>query len=236
MVNRCAVITGASRGIGRLTALELAKHGWDVGLIARSEPELTTLAEEIHALGQRAYTYPQDMSEVTALVPLMHRITQDLGGCEVLVNNAGVAHLANLADTPLAEWQRILAVNLTAAFQCIQGILPTMRAAQRGTIINVVSIAGQQVFPQWGAYCVSKYGLLALSHTLAQEERSYGIRVCALCPGAVDTPIWDGLPVNFDRSGMLSAQTVAQTIRQIIDLPAEASIETLTLMPQAGVL
>jgi len=236
MANRCAVITGASRGIGRLTALELARHGWDVGLIARSEPELTTLAGEIHALGQRAYIYPQDMSEVTQLVPLMHRIAEDLGGCEVLVNNAGVAHLANLADTPLAEWQRILAVNLTAAFQCIQGILPTMRSAQRGTIINVVSIAGQQVFPQWGAYCVSKYGLLALSHTLAQEERPYGIRVCALCPGAVDTPIWDTVPANFDRSGMLSAQTVAQTIRQMIDLPAEASIETLTLMPQAGVL
>ena len=107
MANRCAVITGASRGIGRLTALELARHGWDVGLIARSEPELTTLAGEIHALGQRAYIYPQDMSEVTQLVPLMHRIAEDLGGCEVLVNNAGVAHLANLADTPLAEWQRI---------------------------------------------------------------------------------------------------------------------------------
>ncbi|APB33420.1 short chain dehydrogenase [Gloeomargarita lithophora Alchichica-D10] len=236
MANRCAVITGASRGIGRWTALELAKHGWDVALIARSEPELTTLAEEIAALGQRAYLYPQDMGVVTELVPLMHRICQDLGGCDVLVNNAGVAHLANVADTPLAEWERILAVNLTAAFQCIQGILPTMRAQKQGTIINVVSIAGQQVFPQWGAYCVSKYGLLALSHTLAQEERPYGIRVCALCPGAVDTPIWETVPANFDRSGMLSAQTVAQTIRQMIELPAEASIETLTLLPQSGVL
>lgn len=236
MADKRAVITGASRGIGRFTALELAKHGWDVALIARSEPELMGLAQEIVALGQRAHLYPQDMSSVGELVPLMRRIAEDMGGCEVLVNNAGVAHLANIADTPLEAWQRILAVNLTAAFQCIQGILPTMRAAQKGTIINVVSIAGQQVFPQWGAYCVSKYGLLALSHTVAQEERPYGIRVCALCPGAVDTPIWDTVPANFDRAGMLSAQTVAQTIRQIIELPSEASIETLTLMPQAGVL
>lgn len=236
MAKPCAVITGASRGIGRQTALELAKHGWDVALIARSEAELTTLAAAIQALGQQAYVYPQDMSVVTALVPLMQRVIQDLGGCDVLVNNAGVAYLGDVADTPLTEWERVLAVNLTAAFQCIQGVLPTMRSAQRGTIINVVSIAGQQVFPQWGAYCVSKYGLLALSHTLAQEERAYGIRVCALCPGAVDTPIWDTVPADFNREGMLSAQTVAQTIRQIIELPGEASIETLTLMPQAGVL
>ncbi|MEN9216886.1 MAG: SDR family NAD(P)-dependent oxidoreductase, partial [Gloeomargarita sp. HHBFW_bins_162] len=147
MADKRAVITGASRGIGRFTALELAKHGWDVALIARSEPELMGLAQEIVALGQRAHLYPQDMSSVGELVPLMRRIAEDMGGCEVLVNNAGVAHLANIADTPLEAWQRILAVNLTAAFQCIQGILPTMRAAQKGTIINVVSIAGQQVFP-----------------------------------------------------------------------------------------
>lgn len=236
MGDKRAIITGASRGIGRYTALELARHGWEVALIARSEPELLGLAAEIAALGQRAHPYPQDLSALTELVPLMRRIAEDMGGCEVLVNNAGIAHLANLADTPLAVWQQILAVNVTAAFQCIQGILPTMRAAQGGTIVNVVSIAGQQVFPQWGAYCVSKYGLLALSQTLAQEERPYGIRVCALCPGAVDTPIWDTVPANFDRAGMLSAQTVAQTIRQIIELPAAASIETLTLMPQAGVL
>ncbi|MCS6783273.1 MAG: SDR family oxidoreductase [Gloeomargarita sp. SKYBB_i_bin120] len=236
MAPKRAVITGASRGIGRATALELARHGWDVALIARSELELVHLANEIQGLGRHAYVFPQDMSQVTELVPLMQRVVQALGGCDVLVNNAGIAHLGNLADTPLSVWEQVLTVNLTAAFQCIQGVLPTMRAAGGGTIVNVVSIAGQQVFPQWGAYCVSKHGLMALSHTLAQEERAYGIRVCALCPGAVDTAIWDTVPAQFDRKGMMSPEVVAQTIRQVVELPPEAAVETLTLLPQAGVL
>jgi NADP-dependent 3-hydroxy acid dehydrogenase YdfG len=163
-------------------------------------------------------------------------IATSLSPIDILVNNAGMGYTGALADMPLADWQRVLTLNLTSVFQCIQGILPTMRARQQGTIINVSSIAGQQVFPEWGAYCVSKFGLVALSKTLAAEERQHGIRVVTISPGSVNTPIWDTDTVHadFDRASMLTPETVAQSILYTALLPQEAVVEELTLMPNAG--
>jgi len=113
-----------------------------------------------------------------------------------------------------------------------------MRERQQGTIINVSSIAGQQVFPDWGAYCVSKFGLVALSKTLAAEERHRGIRVVTISPGSVNTPIWDTDTVHadFDRASMLTPETVAQSILYTALLPQDAVIEDLTLMSSVGAL
>jgi short-subunit dehydrogenase len=113
-----------------------------------------------------------------------------------------------------------------------------MRRRGAGTIINIASIAAKQAFPGWGAYCVSKAGLLALSQTLAQEERSYGIRVSAICPGAVNSGFWDTetVHVNFDRSQMLTPEIVAQSILHTVLLPQQAVMTELTLMSNAGVL
>ena len=149
-----------------------------------------------------------------------------------------MGYTGDLSETPLSDWQRVIDLNLTSVFQCIQGILPMMRDRQQGTIINVVSIAGKQVFPGWGAYCVSKFGLMALSQTLAAEERSRGIRVTAICPGSVNTPIWDTdtVSVNFDRAAMLTPEIVAQSILQTALLPKQAVIEELTLVASAGIL
>lgn len=113
-----------------------------------------------------------------------------------------------------------------------------MRGRQHGTIVNIVSIAGHQAFAGWGAYCASKFGLMGLSKTLAAEERTYGIRVIAICPGAVNTPLWDAetVRVDFDRSAMLPPETVAQSILHTILLPDQAVIEELVLMPRGGTL
>jgi short-subunit dehydrogenase len=111
-----------------------------------------------------------------------------------------------------------------------------MRDRRQGTIVNVVSIAGQQVFPGWGVYCASKFGLMALSKALAAEERANGIRVSAICPGSVNTPLWDTETVqaDFDRSAMLTPEIVAETILHTVLLPQQAVIEELILMPNAG--
>jgi short-subunit dehydrogenase len=113
-----------------------------------------------------------------------------------------------------------------------------MRQQQRGTIINVASIAGQQPFPDWGAYSVSKAGLIALSKTLAAEERAHGIRVVTLSPGAVNTPIWDTdtVKVDLNRSAMLTPEIVAQSILHAVMMPEQAVIDSVTLMPSAGAL
>jgi short-subunit dehydrogenase len=236
-IERHALITGASSGIGKATALAFAKAGIHLALVSRSETKLEAVADEARQAGVKVKTYPLDLSAVDQVKDQISAIAADFGPIHILVNNAGMGYTGSLMSTSLDDWQRVLDLNLTSVLQCIQGILPGMRDRQQGTIINVVSIAGQQVFPDWGAYCVSKFGLLALSKTLAAEERANGIRVSAICPGSVNTPIWDTdtVQADFDRSAMLTPDIVAQVILQTVLLPEQAVVEELTLMSNAGV-
>ena len=126
----------------------------------------------------------------------------------------------------------------TSVLQCVQGIVQTRRKKQTGTIINVASIAGQQPVPGWGAYSVSNAAVIALSKTLSAEERQNGIRVVSICPGAVNTPLWDTdtVQVNFDRSAMLTPELVAESILHAVLMPEQAVVESITLMSSAGAL
>ncbi|AFZ23022.1 short-chain alcohol dehydrogenase [Cylindrospermum stagnale PCC 7417] len=235
---RRALITGASSGIGKATALAFAKAGIDVALVSRSVDKLEAVAAAARLTGVEATAFAVDLANVSQVQAKIQAIAIEFGDIDILVNNAGMAYTATLSETPLEEWQQVINLNLTSVFQCINGILPTMRHRGIGTIINVTSIAGKQPFPGWGAYSASKAGLMALSLALAQEERANGIRVTAICPGAVNTELWDTETVhaNLDRSKMLTPEVVAQSILHTVLLPQQAVIEELILMPNAGVL
>ena len=230
------LITGASRGIGRATAIAFAKAGYAVALVSRTQSELDDLANEIKDFGGQAAAYALDLTQTHANAAQLQHLLKDFGDIDVLVNNAGMAYTGTLADMPLENWEKLFNLNLTSAFQCIQSVLPGMRSKKQGTIVNVISVAGKQAFPEWGAYCASKFGLMGLTKSLAQEERAHGIRVVAFCPGAVNTPLWDTdtVQAEFDRSAMLSPQDVAQTLLQTVTLPHHAVIEEISLMPNAG--
>ncbi|MBV9386158.1 MAG: SDR family oxidoreductase [Chroococcidiopsidaceae cyanobacterium CP_BM_ER_R8_30] len=233
-----ALITGASSGIGKATALAFAKAGIDVALVSRSSDRLTAVKSAAEQTGVQAKAYTLDLAQIEQIQAEISKIVADFGAIDILVNNAGMGYTAALRETPLADWLTVMNLNLTSAFQCALGVLPSMREQQSGTIINIASIAGQQAFTDWGAYCVSKAGLIALSKTLAAEERPCGIRVTALCPGAVNTELWDAPTVHlkFDRAAMLTPENVAQAILYIALLPEQAVVEELTLMPSAGAL
>lgn len=235
---RRALITGASSGIGKATALAFAKAGIDVALVSRSQEKLEGVAAVAKEIGVEAKAFTVDLGSVAQVKTKIQAIADEFGEIDILVNNAGIGYTANLSDTPLEDWQRVIDLNITSVFQCMMAIVPGMRQRGKGTIINIASIAAKQAFAGWGAYCVSKAGLLALSQTLAQEERVHGIRVTAICPGAVNTEIWDTetVNVNFDRTKMLTPEIVAQIILHTVLLPQEAVIEELTLMSNAGVL
>jgi short-subunit dehydrogenase len=237
-IKRRALITGASSGIGKATALVFAKAGIDVALVSRSQDKLEAIAEAARELGVEAKAYALDLAEIEQVKAGIEAIAKDLAPIDILVNNAGIGYTNPLSETPLSDWQHVIDLNLTSVFQCILGILPVMRQQQRGTIINVASIAGEQPFPTWGAYSVSKAGLIALSKTLAAEERSNGIRVVTISPGAVNTPLWDTdtVQVDLNRKAMLTPEIVAQSILHTVMLPEQAVIESLTLMPSAGTL
>lgn len=235
---RRALITGASSGIGKATALAFAKAGIDIALVGRSQNNLEFVSKAAHEFGVEAQAFCVDLAEVAEVKAKIQAIAHEFGNIDILINNAGIGYTGNLNDTPLEDWQQVINVNLTSVFQCMMGILPGMRQQGQGTIINIASIAAKQAFAGWGAYCVSKAGLLSLSQTLALEERANGIRVMAICPGSVNTEIWDTPTVkaNFDRSQMLTPEIVAQTILHTVLLPQQAVIEELTIMSNAGVL
>lgn len=231
-----AIITGASSGIGKATAIAFAQAGIHLALVSRRQDSLAAVAQAAQAHGVNAEVFPMDLAQVDTVKAQFEKLVAQFGTPDILVNCAGMGYTGNLATTPLADWQRVLDLNLTSVFQCIQAVLPGLRSQQRGTIINVASIAGYQVFPEWGAYCASKFGLVALSRVLAAEERAHGIRVVTLAPGAVNTPLWDTETVHadFDRAAMLTPEIVAQTVLQAVLLPDQAVIEELTVMPNAG--
>jgi len=235
---RRALITGASSGIGKATALAFASSGIDVALVSRSQDKLEAIARLVQDTGVQAKAYALDLAKIEQVKAGIEAIAADFAGIDILVNNAGMGYTNSIDATPLSDWQQVIDLNLTSVFQCIQGILPAMRHQKRGTIINVSSVAGQQPFPTWGAYNVSKAGLIALSKTLAAEERQNGIRVVTMCPGAVNTPLWDTDTVQMDlnRSAMLTPEIVAQSILHAVLMPEQAVIESITLMPNAGTL
>ncbi len=235
---RRALITGASSGIGKATALAFAASGIDLALVSRSQDKLEAIATAAQKTGVQAKAYVLDLAKIEQVKAGIEAISAEFAGIDILVNNAGIGYTNTLEATPLSDWQQVMNLNLTSVFQCIQGILPVMRNQKRGTIINVASIAGQQPFPGWGAYSVSKAALIALSKTLAAEERQNGIRVVSICPGSVNTPLWDTetVQVELNRQAMLTPEIVAQSILHTVLMPEQAVIESITLMPSAGAL
>lgn len=178
---RQALITGASSGIGKATALAFAKAGINLALVSRSLDKLEAVASAVEQTGVRVKAYYLDLAEIeqvqkkiSAMPSASFANATDFGAIDILVNNAGMGYTNTLSETPLSGWLQVMNLNLTSVFQCILGILPMMRERKKGTIINVASVAGQQPFPCWGAYSVSKAGLIALSKTLATEERDRG--------------------------------------------------------------
>lgn len=234
LTGKKAIVTGASSGIGKEVALRLLKAGAQVSLVSRNPEHILS---ELPA-GSNAKSYAIDLGDISQVATKMQAIVAEMGGVDILINNAGMAYIGELIDMPLTEWQKLLDLNLTSVFQCLQAVLPTMRSQKSGTIINVASIAGKQGFPNWGAYCASKFALLGLTQAIAAEEQPYGIKVMSICPGSVDTPLWDTLgdkvPPSFNRAAMLRPATVADSIMTLINLPADAMINDLVLMPNAG--
>jgi NADP-dependent 3-hydroxy acid dehydrogenase YdfG len=204
-----------------------------VSLVSRNPDRiLHELPADINAKG-----YAIDLGDISQVSAKIQAIVADMGGVDILINNAGMAYIGELIDMPLTEWQKLFDLNLTSIFQCLQATLPTMRSQKSGKVINVASIAAKQGFPNWGAYCASKFALLGLTQALMLEEQPHGIKVMSICPGSVDTPLWDTLgdkvPPSFNRAAMLSPATVADAIMTLVNLPADAMINDFVIMPNA---
>jgi NAD(P)-dependent dehydrogenase (short-subunit alcohol dehydrogenase family) len=186
---RTAIVTGASSGIGRATAVRLAAEGAAVACLDVVETGLKETVESIVSTGAKAVAYRCDVSDESGVIDTVGQAAAALGRVSVLCNVAGIGAFAHTAEMPLDLWQKILAVNLTGTFLMAKAVLPQMLEAKDGSIVNVASNAGLMGSPWSAAYCASKGGVVLFTKALAVEYADRGVRVNAVAPGGVDTPL-----------------------------------------------
>jgi NAD(P)-dependent dehydrogenase (short-subunit alcohol dehydrogenase family) len=181
-----AVVTGASRGIGRAIALRLAEAGADIALWARGEAALHQVADEVRALGVRAQATACDVADPAAVRAAADRVRHGLGPVTIVVNNAGAVLRKPTVDITDDEWRQVQAVNLDGTFYVTRAFLPELTRAG-GRVINISSIAGREGTALLAAYCAAKHAVVGLTRALAEELRAAKVSVNAICPGSVDT-------------------------------------------------
>jgi 3-hydroxybutyrate dehydrogenase len=210
LAGKRALVTGASRGIGRSTALALAAVGVDVALAARGADELAQVAAEVRALGRNAVVITSDVTDAAQVRQMVDTAHTHLGGIDILVNNAGSAHSAKFLDHPDELWHRMLAMNLTSVYYVTKAVAPEMVERKWGRIVTVASIAGKVPSRYTAAYTASKHGVLGLMKAVALELATTGVTVNSVCPGYVDTPMTDAAVANIiARTGMSEADARA---------------------------
>jgi len=229
---RTALVTGASRGIGRAVASALVAAGAQICLVSRSRTDLDTFAAE---LGPLASAHPADVTDAAAVQRLMAEVAaQTQGGPDILVNNAGVFSMAPLDATDPETFAHTLQANVLAPFRLLHACLPAMKARGAGHVVTIGSVADRHIFGGNGAYSASKYGARAMHEVLRSETAGSGVRATLVAPAATDTSIWD--PVDPDntpgfppRSAMLRAADVADAVLWAVTRPASVNIDELRI-------
>ncbi len=229
------MITGASRGIGFAIAEALAATGSNLVITSRKSADAEAAAEKLATHGVRILPLQCDVRDEVAIERMFEAVKSDFGSVDILVNNAGQSQaLVPIEKLPTDLWQDTLATNLTGTFLCTRAALPLMK--QGSTIVNNISVAAYQAFPNFAAYNVSKAGALAFTNTLREELRERGIRVMALVPGATDTEIWQQFWPEAPREKMVSPKDIAAVVVAALRVPAVGSVDEIKIRPAVGTL
>jgi NADP-dependent 3-hydroxy acid dehydrogenase YdfG len=229
-------MTGAGTGIGKAGALMFAQEGAAVALIGRRREKLDEVAAKIQAIGGKAAVEALDVADRKKVGEAGERLLKRLGRVDILVNNAGL-NVVNrrLNEITAEDWDYILAVNLTGAFNMVQAAMPTMRNQKDGLIINIASTAAKRVSGVAGiAYSASKFGMLGMSLSLTQEAWKFGIRACCLCPDDVNTPIMARRKVKYPPEVLeqfIQPEDLAETMRFVALMPRRTSIPEMLIYP-----
>jgi NAD(P)-dependent dehydrogenase (short-subunit alcohol dehydrogenase family) len=237
VTGQLAMVTGASSGLGEATTVRLAELGAHVALLARSRADLDRVAARISAVGGAAFALPADLADPDALVAAAERAISSYGPPRVLVNAAATDAPGPAEEVPPADWQRVVAVNLTAPFLLSRAVFPHMRAAGGGTIVNVSSVAGRRGWANASAYCATKFGLAGLTQALAAEGAPHGIRVVCLYPGAMTTHWGTWNPADRDQPSRaapedaLPPEDVAGYIGWLVSAPAHMIVTEAVVAP-----
>ena len=194
LTNKKAIVTGAGQGIGKAIALRLANAGADVAILDLNLSSAEEVAKEIERLGRHAIPIPTDVSFSDDVNAAVDKVLSEFGRVDILVNNAGIAgRTLPLTDLKESDWNSVIGVNLTGVFLCCKAVIGTMIEQDYGRIVNIASISGKEGNPTMIPYSVSKAGVICLTKALAKEVTDYNIRVNAVSPAVIETPIMDGM-------------------------------------------
>ncbi|MDC0230581.1 SDR family oxidoreductase [Aureispira] len=225
-----AIITGATKGIGRAITELLAKNGFNVAVCARTQADLETLKKDIEKHGIQVIIEAVDMSKKTAVKAFVSKIRKEWDSVDILVNNAGVFIPCELTNEENDDaFEMMMNLNLYSTYYMTQGILPMMIEQSKGHVFNICSIAS--IMP-YGAYAVSKHAMLGFSKVLREEVKEKGIRVTSILPGATYTASWEGTELPQER--FMKSEDIAKSLLDIYTLSDQTVVEEIILRPQLG--
>ena len=230
------IVTGASRGVGRATAVLLAREGVRVVCTARSAGQLEEVGAEIKAAGGTALVVPGDAAREEDVARVVDRARNEWGRVDILVNNAGIGILGPLQDASAEDFDLTMAANVRSVFLYSRAVIPGMISQGGGSIINVASISGIKAFANVGVYCASKFAVVGLTRSMDLELREHNVKVTAICPAGIDTDWAIGTGLDRDEVAKLDRlrpETVAETILFAATQPANARVTELIVYPMS---
>lgn len=229
---KIAYVTGAGRGIGKAVAVALAKEGVNVGLFARTEESLKKVKEEIEALGVKAAYATVDVASLEEVERAIDKVTKELGAADILINNAGIGGFATLLDMDPVQWKKIIDVNIMGTYYVTRTVLPQLIEKNRGDIINISSTNGLNGAATSSAYSASKFGVIGLTESLAQEVRRNNIRVTALTPSTVatDLALNTNLIAENNDQKYIQPEDIAEVIVSQLKLNQRIYVKTASLL------
>jgi NAD(P)-dependent dehydrogenase (short-subunit alcohol dehydrogenase family) len=230
---KVAVVTGGSRGIGLAIATALAEGGVRVAITGRDQDQLQAAVRDIQRIAPErdsVHAVRADVRNARDAAGAVDTAVRKFGGLDVLINNAGVGHFADVADMSIGEWDEILETNLSGVFYCCHAAIPHLRSRKGGWIINISSLAGKNSFAGGGAYCASKAGLNAFSESLMQEVRHDNIRVSYIMPGSVSTG-FGGRGAVGEADWKITPEDVAEIVVDLLTFPARSLPSRVELRP-----
>jgi NADP-dependent 3-hydroxy acid dehydrogenase YdfG len=240
LAGRIALVTGASSGIGEAAAIALAEAGASVAISARRADRLEALAKKIEATGAKALILPGDVVDEAVATAAVEKTIAHFGKLDILVNSAGIMHMGHIETTDLAEFRRVMDVNLMGTVYTSKAAIKPMKAQGHGDIVNISSQAGRKTGPMVGAYAASKHALNAMSDSMRQEVGGHGIRVCVLMPGATTTEVATSIAdpnfraaiqTHVTKDGAVAASEIADAIVFVVSQPQRVNIDLISVRP-----
>ncbi len=227
LTGQVALITGASRGIGKAIAETLACAGAHAVLAAQNESLLAAVAQTIREDGGQASFSRVDITDDEAVCNLFRAIDDEQGRLDIMINNAGIGEFGPLHMLSEESIDRVLDVNLRGTFRCCREAMVRMTEQKRGAIINISSVVGFKGYPLQSVYAASKHGIMGLTKSLAVEAQPHGIRVSAVLPGGVDTDMVQDARPDLNREGLLQPDDVAQAVNYLLSLSPRAAVDQI---------